>query len=154
LVAWRDEDQEAQVQRYPPAPHRFWASVLEIGADGVPVECAARGAHNTFAPKRRLMKAGAVDAENLGGNRFRVRATNVRRFALWLHPKMGIDFAKPVQIELVETKVDALLMEPSEHRRTTVSVAVKPSLAAMLRYLGDRRDYGLIYHAVAEVAVP
>jgi hypothetical protein len=24
----------------------------------------------------------------------------------------------------------------------------------MLRYLGDRRDYGLIYHAVVEVAVP
>ncbi|MBI3944988.1 MAG: hypothetical protein HY321_03650, partial [Armatimonadetes bacterium] len=76
-----------------------------------------------------------------------------RRFALWLHPKMGVDFAKPVEIEVIETGVDPETMAEAERGRTKVTATAKPSLAAMLRYLGDRRDYGLIYHAVVEVAV-
>ena len=154
FIVGRDWGRQDQVRRYPPNPHHFWASVLEIGPDGVPVECAARNVKKTFAPQRRLMKAGVVDAENLGGNRFRVRATNVRRFALWLHPRMGVDFSKPVEIETVEMKVDPKTTEQSECRRRTLSVAVEPSLATMLEYMGDRRDYGLIYHGVAEIAMP
>jgi len=154
FIVSSDWGRQSEVRRYPHAPHHFWASVLEIGPDGVPVECAARNAKNTFAPERRLMKAGAVDAENLGANRFRVRTANVKRFALRLHPKMGIDFSKPLQIEVVAMKVDAQTKEESESQRRTVSVAVKPSLGAMLEYLGQRRDFGLVYHAVAEVAVP
>ena len=99
------------------------------------------------------MPAGAVDAENLGDNRFRVHASNVRRFALWLHPRMGVDLARPIRIELIEMGVDPKTLEETELRRETVTLRAKPSLATMLRYLGDRRDYGLIYHAVVELTV-
>jgi hypothetical protein len=130
--------------RYPRQPYSFWACVLEHGPEGIPVDELNR---------TTLMRAGAVDAENLGGNRFRVYATNVRRFALWLHPGMGVDLAKPIQIELIEMGVDPQTLEEAERKRETVMARARPSLAAMLRYLGDRRDYGLIYHAVIEVSV-
>jgi len=135
---------EENAKRYPRQPYNFWACVLEHGPDGIPVD----GPHRTT-----LMRAGAVDAENLGGNRFRVYATNVRRFALWLHPRMGVDLARPIQIELIEMGVDPKTLEETELKRETVTVRARPSMATMLRYLGDRRDYGLIYHAVIELAV-
>lgn len=142
------------VRRYPPQPYSRWISVLEIADGGLPVECPARNARKTFAPQARIMKAGTVDAENLGANRFAIRVTNVTRFALWLHPKMGVDFAKPVEIELIRMSVDPETREEVESGRETVKGMARPSLSAMLRYLGDRRDYGLIYHAVLEVSVP
>jgi len=135
---------EENAKRYPHQPYSFWACVLEHGPDGIPVD----GPYRTT-----LMRAGAVDAENLGGNRFRVYATNVRRFALWLHPKMGLDLARPIQIELIEMGVNTKTLAETELKRETVTVRTRPSLAQMLRYLGDRRDYGLIYHAVVELAV-
>jgi hypothetical protein len=135
---------EENAERYPRQPYSFWACVLEHGPDGIPVD----GPYRTT-----LMRAGAVDAENLGDNRFRVYATNVRRFALWLHPRMGVDLAKPIQIELIEMGVDPQTLEETERKRETVTASARPSLATMLKYLGDRRDYGLIYHAVVEVAV-
>jgi poly(3-hydroxybutyrate) depolymerase len=42
--------------------------VFEGGADG-----ALKWERDMFAPRRDIMKAGAVEADNLGGNRFRVR---------------------------------------------------------------------------------
>ena len=148
---WRKEQ---YLRRYPPQPYSRWVSVLEIGGEGVPVDCPARNARKTFAPQRRIMPTGAVDAENLGGNRFRVKATNVKRFALWLHPKMGVDFAKPIEIECIRLAIDPKTKTEVEAARTTLTRTAKPCLAAMLRYLGDRRDYGLIYHAVLEISVP
>ncbi|MBI3945577.1 MAG: hypothetical protein HY321_06645 [Armatimonadetes bacterium] len=146
---------EEYVQRFSPQPYSFWVSVLEHGPEGIPVERLRTrfGYPQKFTPEREMMKAGAADAENLGGNRFRVYTTNVRRFALWLHPKMGVDFARPVEIEVIERGVDPETLAEVERARHTVRVSAKPSLAAMLKYRGDRRDYGLIYHAAVEVAV-
>jgi len=141
------------VRRYPAQPHNRWISILEIGEGGIPVECPARNRRRIFAPETRIMKAGAVDARNLGGNRFSVRTTNVKRFALWLHPKMGVDFAKPIEIELIQMRVDPQTQKEVESRRRTIRCTTRPSLSAMLQYLGDRRDYGLIYHAVVKIAV-
>ena len=138
---------EEEAARYPSQPYSFWAQVLKIGDGGVPIEELGRPS----TPRRRLMEAGAVDAENLGGNQFRVRTANVGRFALWLHPKMGVDFDRPIEIELIEMAVDPETLEEEERGRKTVRTTAKPSLADMLRYLGDRRDYGLIYHAAVEV---
>jgi len=146
---------ETRGDRYPRQPHSFWASALEAGPGGVPVdypvESKNRGfegggtgtqswQRKMFAFETRLMNAGAVDAENLGGNRFRVHATNVKRFALWLHPRMGVDFRKPIEIELTQAQ-----------RRERITATVTPSLATMLKYLGQRRDWGLIYHATVEI---
>lgn len=138
---------EENAERYPPQPYSFWACVLEHGPGGIPIEGLDR-----FVPRPRLMPAGAVDAENLGDNRFRVHVTNVRRFALWLHPRMGVDWNRPIDIELVEMDIDPQTLEETERGRTTITATTRPSLAAMLRYLGDRRDYGLIYHGVVEVS--
>ncbi|MBI3948339.1 MAG: prolyl oligopeptidase family serine peptidase, partial [Armatimonadetes bacterium] len=146
--------EEERVRRFPHQPYSFWTSVLETGPGGIVVEEIERGGDPTrFKPVRRMMNAGAVDAENLGGNRFRVKTTNVRRFALWLHPKMGVDLAKPIEIEVIETRVDPETLAESEQGRRKITARATPSLAAMLRYLGDRRDYGLIYHAAVEVTV-
>ncbi len=161
-------DSEASRGRYPPQTYRFWVSVSEIGADGVPVEFEGfsqtrgfEGATNgdrsyqrmMRAFRARLMKAGAVDAENLGGNRLRVQVANAKRFALWLHPKMGVDLAKPLEIELVHMGLDPQTTTEVERRREKFTAKAQPSLAAMLKYLGDRRDFGLIYHAAVEVEV-
>jgi hypothetical protein len=152
--------------RYPSQPYSFWASVIEAGPDGVPVDYAAyhkervyengadgdrKWGRNMLAPRRDIMKAGAVEAENLGGNRFRVKVTNAKRFQLWLHPKMGIDFAKPIEIELISMGVDLKTNAQRELGCEKVVATARPSLAAMLKYLGDRRDYGLIYHAAVEL---
>jgi len=144
---------EAARRRYPDDPYSFWVSVLEAGPGGVLVERQARNERNTFAPERHEIKAGAVDAKNLGGNRFRIQVTNVKRFALWLHPEMGVDFAKPVEIELIQMAVDPQTKTETERRRQKVTATARPSLAAMLKYLGDRRDFGLIYHAAVKVEV-
>jgi hypothetical protein len=163
------EGGRAESKRYPPSPYSFWISVLEHGHDTVPVDettwntnrvyDSAVGANgrksqrNGVAHTRYMMNAGAADARNLGGNRFRVRVTNVKRFGLWLHPKMGVDFSRPVEIELVKMAVDPKTLVETEQSCEKVVAMAKPSLAAMLKYLGDRRDLGLIYHAVVEVAV-
>jgi hypothetical protein len=49
--------------------------------------------------------------------------------------------------------VDPQALEETVRKRETVMASARPSLATMLKYLGDRRDYGLIYHAVVEVGV-
>ncbi len=159
----------AASKRYPPSPHSFWISVLEHGPDAVPVDKTIwntnrvydsvvdangrRSQRNAAAHTRSMMRAGAAEAENLGGNRFRVRVTNVKRFGLWLHPKMGVDFSRPVEIELVKMAVDPKTLVETQQSCEKVVATARPSLAAMLKYLGDRRDFGLIYHAVVEVAV-
>lgn len=159
---------ETRADRYPFQPHSFWASVLEAGSSGVGVDYPGNSGERAFEQggegsgawqrrmlqfETRLMKAGALDAEKLDGNRFRVRATNVKRFALWLHPKMGVDFSEPIEIELFHLDVDEQTLSETVRRRQRVVATARPSLGAMLRYLGDRRDFGLIYHAVVEVNV-
>jgi hypothetical protein len=99
------------------------------------------------------LKAGAVDALNLGGNRFHVAVTNVKRFALWLHPNMDVDFKKPIMIELVHNLVDPEAKVESTGPREIITAMAHPSLREMMSYMAERRDYGLVYHARIEVEV-
>lgn len=141
--------------RFPHQPYSFWVSIKETGPSGVVVEqfdTVSRYPQH-FALGHELMPAGAADAENLGDNRFRVHTTNVRRFSLWLHPKMGIDFSRPIEIEVIEKDVDPTTFVEREIGRRKLQMAAKPSLADMLEYLSDRRDYGLIYHSRLDVDV-
>jgi len=71
----------------------------------------------------------------------------VKRFVLWLHPKMGVDFTKPIEIELIRSVADAQTGLETELDRKHLTTTARPSLGAMLEYLGERRDFGLIYHA-------
>lgn len=104
---------------------------FEGGTDGNPTWW-----RKMFAAHRRRMHAGVVDAETLGGNRFRVRAPYARRFALWLHPKTGMEFNKPIEIELVHMTANPNSLIGSEQRREKIVTMAAPSLAARLKYLG------------------
>ena len=64
----------------------------------------------TLARSRRANGARII-AENLGGNRFKVAAENVKRFNLYLSPQMG-DIAKPFTVDLGDGKVLTLQAEP------------------------------------------
>ena len=65
-------------------------------------------------------------AENLDGNRFRVSAENVKRFAILLAPQMG-DLAKPFVVEFgggkaVTCAAEPLAGDPDYTARIVVSV--------------------------------
>jgi len=147
-----DWNSEEELSRYPERPWSFWAGVLETGDGGLPVDVPERDERGVLGLETRLMPgAGSVDAENLGGNRFRVRTVNVERFALWLHPAMGIDFSEPVAVEWIDCGVEEEGFAEVERARRVVERRAAPSLAEMLRVLDARGDHGLIYHAVVEV---
>jgi hypothetical protein len=155
-------------QRYPAQPYSFWVSVVEPGPQAIPVDSRELDSSHTYegggdGPQawtrkrivfgRKLLKAGAVDALNLGGNRFHVAVTNVKRFALWLHPNMDVDFKKPITIELVHNLVDPVAKVESTGPREIITAMAHPSLREMMSYMAERRDYGLVYHARIEVEV-
>ena len=128
----------------PPAPHHRWVSILETG-DGKIEFAAAKftgpgirwGQPTEDWQKQKwvltttMAKAGLVEAIHKGGNLFDVKTQNVRKFSLWLHPKM-VDFAKPLIVNV-------------DGRRSLHKVT--PSLSDALRSFERRRDWGLIYHA-------
>lgn len=141
--------------RWLPQPYNRWVSVTEIGPGGILADhCASIIPDKSVVLSRVMIPAGAADAENLGENRFRVTVSNVKKFRLWLHAGMGVDFAKPLHVQIVKMAVDPKTKQEIETGQTQMVQKAKPSLEAMLRYLGDRRDYGLVYHALLEIAVP
>ena len=60
--------------------------------------------------KRPFRNGARIVAENLGGNRFKAKTENVRRFAILLAPQMG-DLSKPFTVE-VDGKNHSLGAEP------------------------------------------
>ena len=81
----------------------------------------------TYSLIKRYWDCGArVIAENLNGNRFRVSAENVKRFAILLAPQMG-DLAKPFVVEFgggksVTCAAEPLAGDPDYTARIVVSV--------------------------------
>ncbi len=65
----------------------------------------------TYTLVKRYWDGARIIAENLGGNRFRVAAENVKRFAILLAPQMG-DIAKPFIVELCGGKSVTCVAEP------------------------------------------
>jgi pimeloyl-ACP methyl ester carboxylesterase len=81
----------------------------------------------------------AIDAKNNGDNSITVSTQNVKRFTLWLHPKM-VDITKPVKVII--------------NGKTTFTEKVTPSLATALESYERRDDWGLIYPIKIELTVP
>jgi hypothetical protein len=75
-------------------------------------------------------EGSAVEASNLGDNTIEVTTQNVRRFTIWLHPKM-IDVSRPVRV-IVDGEMKF------EDR-------LSPSLVTALDSYRRRQDWGLIY---------
>jgi len=134
-----------------PAPHNRWVSIVETTEGKLTYDCLrSEGPRQGWKMPiknwegwklihyRQDHPGAMVDATNLGGNRFQVTTRNVKRFALWLHPKM-VDFAKPVRV--------------SVNGKLAFDAAAKPSVSAALRSFERRRDWGLIYTAEVRVTV-
>ncbi len=82
------------------------------------------------------LEGSAIDAENHGDNTIVVKTQNVKRFTVWLHPKM-VDIAKPVTVMV--------------NGKTRFEGKVKPSLVTALESYERRADWGLIYPVKIEV---
>ena len=138
--------------RYP-AKHNRWLSIEEevkaklaydsVQLDVPPSHKQLSKAEQFLAWKVKvapLLRWGAVvDAANRGDNRFEVTTQHVRRFAIWLHPKM-VDFRRPVRV----TVNGALAFDR----------VVEPCISTALRSYERRQDWGLIYTAEVEITVP
>jgi len=134
------------------APHNRWVSILEQREGNLTYDCLRHEGLPQFwgMPRknwenwqlvhfRRDLPGAMVEATNCGDNRFEVKTRNVRRFSLWLHPKM-VDFSRPVRI--------------TTDGRLLFNGRVQPSISAALRSYERRRDWGLVYTAEVELTVP
>jgi len=80
--------------------------------------------------ERRRRDGAAIDATNRGDNMIAVYTKNVKRFTVWLHPKM-VDIRKPVTV----------FVDGEQKFRGKVT----PTLATALESYERRSDWGLIY---------
>jgi hypothetical protein len=90
--------------------------------------------HRTFK-----QPGAAIEAINRGDNTIDVTTKNVKRFTVWLHPKM-IDVKKPVTITV--------------NGKQRFAEKVTPSLATALESYDRRGDWGLIYPIKVELVQP
>ncbi len=131
-------------------PHHRWVSILEVGDGRIDFDQVKRTGPGPkwkepledfnkqgFELVKKPIGAGLVDARYQGDNRFEVATENVKKFSLWLHPKM-VDFAKPVTV-IVNGKQQT-------HQ-------ARPTFLDALRSYHRRTDWGLIYHCELAVAV-
>jgi predicted esterase len=131
--------------------HNRWVSILET-AEGTlthdflakegPVQSFGMPLENwegwRLRHERRELEGASVDAVNCGDNRFEATTRNVKRFSLWLHPKMA-DFSRPVCVS-VDGKV-------------VFNEKVRPAVSTALRSFERRRDWGLIYPVEIELRI-
>ncbi len=80
--------------------------------------------------RRRQHDGSSLEATNRGNNLFDVKARNIKKFTVWLHPQM-IDIKKPVVIVV--------------NGREQFRGLVKPSLTVALQSYERRHDWGMIY---------
>jgi hypothetical protein len=79
-----------------------------------------------------------IQADNLGGNRFVIASTNVRKVRIYLHPKM-IDFSKPVVVEA--------------NGKVVFNGNAAPSLKTMLNLVREYDDRGLIFFSAVDIEI-
>lgn len=80
-----------------------------------------------------------VDAKYSGNNNFDVKTKNVKKFAIWLHPKM-IDFKKAVTVNVNGKKHSFK--------------GLKPNLKDALKSYKRKKDWGLVYPKELVISVP
>ena len=94
---------------------------------------------NYFAKRSKTTFQGArIEIENLGNNRFKATTQHVDSYSIWLHPKMGVNFNRPIEINT---------------NGVTVKLTCKPSLLTALQSFERKEDWGLIYSARIDVEV-
>jgi len=130
--------------------HDHWVSIEKYTAGPVPVDHLIKeGMIKTAKTKEEWLNYSAkrnkttfqgarIEIENLGDNRFTAKTTHVDSYSIWLHPKMGVNFNRPIEIKT---------------NGVTVKLTCKPSLLTALRSFERNEDWGLIYPAKIEVKV-
>ena len=134
-----------------PAPHNRWLSILGTTKGVIAYDhLVPKGPRQSWdmpienwkgwqlVHSRRTFLGAMAEAVNQGDNRFDVTTRNVRRFGIWLHPRM-VDLAKPVRVVV--------------NGKLAFDAHVKPSVSAALRSFERRRDWGLIYNAELQIDV-
>ena len=65
----------------------------------------------TYTLVKRYWDGARMIAENLGGNRFCVKVENVKRFVIYVSPKMG-DVKKPFVVDFGDGRAVTAIAEP------------------------------------------
>lgn len=124
------------------APHARWVTIDEVGDETIMFDMltmsdcrdAVEDDWNNiaFTVRRKHVPGGAVDAFIRDDGVIEVTPKNVKRFTLWLHPRMGLDPA------------DVRIMVWGRER---FRGRLQPSLPVLLDSYRRRRDWGLLYPA-------
>ena len=97
---------------------------IELHGPNIAVSDADLELQTYTIARRRWRHASRIVAENLGGNRFRVEAENVRRLRIYLAPQMG-DLSRPFAVEFADGKVATVKPSPvSNSRDYTAAITI------------------------------
>jgi predicted esterase len=118
-----------------PVKHNRWLSLDEAGEGEIEFDELYTNGSEDFdkwrLAHRSIKRPGAsIESINRGGNSIDVTTQNVKRFTVWLHPKM-IDLTQPVTVVV--------------NGKPRFAEKVTPSLATALESYARRADWGLIY---------
>ncbi|GMV80312.1 MAG: hypothetical protein AMXMBFR7_14960 [Planctomycetota bacterium] len=119
-----------------PAPPDRWLAIDEIGPAKLEMEGVAQGGTPRMKHKVAM---GTLDAKWSGPNQLEVAAENVKRFRVFLSPKL-VNLKQPLKIT-VNGKVAHDGPAPT-------------SLKFLLQYLDERRDPSMVFLGEVSVSVP
>lgn len=124
--------------------HDHWVSIEKYTPGPVPVDHLIKeGVIKTAKTKEEWLNYSAkrsksafqgarIEIENLGDNRFTAKTMHVDSYSLWLHPKMGVDFSRPIEVTT---------------NGVTSKFTCQPSLLTALKSFERKEDWGLVYSA-------
>ncbi|MCB1062297.1 MAG: hypothetical protein KDN20_05155 [Verrucomicrobiae bacterium] len=130
--------------------HDHWVSIETYTAGPVPVDHLIKEGIIQKAKTREewlnysstrsksTFQGARIEIENLGNNRFNATTQHVDSFSIWLHPKMGIDFTRPIVVTTNGKEEE---------------FKCQPNLLTALRSFDRKEDWGLIYSAKVMVSV-
>ena len=110
-----------------------WLEIVETADGGIDVDAVELrgpnvaesdedlGRQTYVLAKRRWSRAARIVAENLGGNRFRVEAENVKSFRIYLAPRMG-DLSRPFAVEFQDGRRTTVVPSPVKRSRDYTAV--------------------------------
>ncbi len=124
-----------------PSPDTMWVSITGVGSGTIPYDyakveglgyCTSEIDWNNWSlvESKKYLNGARADAKISGPNQISITTNNVTHMSVWLDPKMGIDFSKPISVTL-----DGVTSEKS----------CTPSLLDALRSYERRHDWQMIY---------
>ncbi len=129
------------------SPDTMWVSIKSIGSGTIAYDyakvvgdgsCDSEYAFNNWSlvEDKKYLNGARADAKVTGPNQISITTKNVEHMSVWLHPKMNIDFSKPISVTL---------------DGTTTQKTCNPSLLDALRSYERRHDWQMIYQCELDV---